>query len=118
MDGLGLLEVLAELQIEFVTFPDRGLDRHMGDRDLWNYCQANDLVLLTENRNHENENSLDATIQDSWREGRLPVLTLANKGRFENSPKYAEQVAKDMAELLFTIFHEGVRDRPRIFVPI
>jgi len=118
MDGLGLLELLAAIDITLVTFPDRGLDRHLNDRELWNYCQANDLVLFTDNRNHEDENSLNATIQDSWREGHLPVLTLANKGKFENSETYATRVAEDVAELLFSSFHDGVRDQPRIFVPL
>ena len=49
---LGLLmplvvTVLAELGLTLATFPDLGLDRHMNDRELWNYCQANDWVLFT-----------------------------------------------------------------------
>ena len=118
IDGLGLLEILADIEITLETFPDHGLPRHMNDRDLWNYCQANELVLFTENRNHEDQNPLNATIQDSWRAGHLPVLTLANKEKFENSAIYATGVAQDGAELLYSIFHDGVRDRPRIFVPL
>src|SRR5438132_10952867 len=94
LHGLGLLEMLTELDIALFTFPDRGLDRHLNDRDLWNYCQANELVLFTDNRNQEDENSLSATLQDSWQVGHLPVLTLANKGKFENSEGYATRVAE------------------------
>jgi hypothetical protein len=90
----------------------------MKDRALWNYCQANGLVLLTENRNHEDEDSLNATLQDSWHEGHLPVLTLANKGKFENSEIYATRVANDIATLLFSSLHEGIRNQPRIFIPL
>jgi hypothetical protein len=118
IEGVGLLEILAEFQITFVTFPELGLDPRMNDRELWRFCQANDFVLFTENRNHEDENSLSATIQDSWREGYLPVLTLANKGKFENSASYAASVAEDVAELLFSIFVERVLDQPRIFIPL
>lgn len=118
IDGLGVLELLGDVDITFHTFPERGLDPHMKDRALWNYCQENELVLFTEDRNHEDEDSLNATIQDSWHEGHLPVLTLANKGKFENSEIYATRVADDVATLLFSIFHEGVRDQPRIFVPL
>lgn len=81
----GLLEILTHLGISLVIFPDLGLDRGMNDQTLWQFCQANDWVLFTDNRNHEDENSLDATIQDSWTEDCLPVLTVANKGRFEHS---------------------------------
>jgi hypothetical protein len=118
IDGLGLLGLLRDVDITFYTFPDLGLDPHMKDRQLWNYCQENQLVLFTENRNHEDEDSLNATIQDSWHEGHLPVLTLANKGKFENSEIYATRVANDVADLLFSILHEGVRNQPRIFVPL
>src|SRR5262245_32986237 len=82
LEGLGLLEILVEMNIALVTFPDLGLDRRVKDRELWNYCQANRWVLFTENRNHEDKDSLNATLQDSWRAGHLPVLTLANKGKF------------------------------------
>src|SRR5437660_12890597 len=104
MDGLGLLEVLVELGLTLTRFPDLGLDRHMNDRELWNYCQANDWVLFTDNRNYEDENSLQATMQDSWRDGGLPVITLANKGRFENSENYATKVAEEVADILVIVF--------------
>src|SRR5581483_11368137 len=99
-------------------FPDCGLDPHMKDRALWHYCQANGFVLFTDNRNHEDEDSLDATIEDSWHEGHLPVLTLANKGRFEHSEAYATRVATDVANLLYSILHENIRNQGRIFVPL
>jgi hypothetical protein len=116
--GIGVLDLLTDLHITFETFTDRGLNPRMKDRALWNYCQANELVLFTDNRSHEDGDSLNATLQDSWQEGHLPVLTLANKGRFEHSESYATRVANDVANLLFCILHENVRNQPRIFVPV
>jgi len=84
---------------------------------LWGYCQANAWVLFTDNRNYANENSLEATIQDSWRDGCLPVITLANKGKFENSEAYATQVAEDVADILVIVFQDERRDQARILVP-
>jgi hypothetical protein len=75
-------------------------------------------VLFTDNRNHEDENSLNATPQDSWRDGHLPVLTLANKRKFENSEAYAARVAQDVAELLVVAFVDRIRNQPRVFVPL
>lgn len=118
IEGLDLLGLLAEAGLTLVTFRDLGLDRRLDDRSLWNYCQANGWVLFTDNRNHEDENSLEATIRDSWREGHLPILTLANKGRFENSASYATQVAENVVELLIAAFCFQIRDQPRIFVPL
>jgi hypothetical protein len=115
--GLGLLEMLTEFGLSLVTFPELGLDRGIDDRTLWNYCQANGWVLFTDNRSHEDENSLEATLRDSWREGQLPVLTLGNKAKFENSETYALRVAEDVADLLIDSFYHEIRDRPRIFVP-
>jgi hypothetical protein len=118
MEGQGLLELLTEMGISLVTFPDLGLDRGTDDRALWHFCQENGWVLFTDNRNYEDENSLSATIQHSWQEGHLPVLTLANNGKFENSETYATRVAKDVAELLVVAFVDEIRNQPRIFVPL
>ena len=118
LEGQGLREILTEIGISLATFPDLGLDPGINDRTLWNYCQENDWLLFTDNRNHEDENSLNATIQDSWREGRLPVLTLANKRKFENSEAYATRVARDVAELLVIAFVDRIRNQRRIFVPL
>jgi hypothetical protein len=118
LETLGLWSVLVELNLEFATFRDLQLPPNLDDRSLWNHCQQHDWVLFTENRNHEGANSLDATIVDSWQMGQLPVLTLANKGRFDNSSDYAKRVAEDVADLLFGIAQTGdYRDQPRIYVP-
>lgn len=118
LETLGLWSVLAELRLDFATFHDLQLPRNLDDRSLWNRCQQDGWVLFTENRNDEDENSLQATLADSWQMGCLPVLTLANKGRFEHSASYAKRVAEDIAELLFGIAHEEYRDQPRIYVPL
>jgi hypothetical protein len=93
------------------------LPRDLDDRSVWNRCQQEGWVLLTENRNHDGPNSLQATLTDSWRIGHLPTLTLSNKVRLEHSREYAERVATDIAELLFGIAHGEYRDRDRIYVP-
>jgi hypothetical protein len=118
LEDLGLLDLLTEINLTLVTFPDLGLDRHLDDRSLWNYCQQNNWGLFTDNRNHEDENSLQATMDDSWHVGHFPVLTLANRRRFANSEAYANKVAEDVASLLVAIFNEGVRDQPRIYLPL
>lgn len=46
------------------------------------------------------------------------MLTLANKGRFENNATCAARVAQDVAELLIVAFIDNIRDQPRIFVPL
>jgi hypothetical protein len=117
MEKVGVLDLVEGFGLALQRFPDVGLDRHINDRMLWHYCQANGWVLFTDNCNDESADSLHATIQDSWREGHLPVITLANKGRFERSEVYALAVAEEVADVLVRLFYDQVRDQPRLFVP-
>jgi hypothetical protein len=114
---LDLWLLLAEIDIAFATFRDVGLTPALIDRSLWHWCQGNGWVLFTENRNDDGPDSLQATLADSWQSGQLPVLTLANKDRFEHSAGYAVRVARDVADLLFGIHGQEYCDQPRIFVP-
>jgi len=118
LEALNLWTVLAELKLRLVTFPELELPRNLDDRLLWNRCQQDDWLLFTENRNHDGPDSLHATLADSWKMGHLPVVTLANKARFEHDRGYAERVATDVAEILFGIAQEQeYLDQPRIWVP-
>ena len=116
--ALNLRGVLADLGLSFVTFAELNLPRNLDDRSLWQLCQKQGWVLFTENRNHDGPNSLSATLIDLWQIGDLPILTLANKGRFEHDLEYANHVAEDIAELLFGLVVENRhRDISRIYIP-
>jgi hypothetical protein len=117
LKNLDLWAILIESKLEFATFRDRSLDRRLDDRSLWHYCQHEGWVLFTENRRADDPDSLQVTLTESWRVGCLPVLTLANKRRFEHSPNYADQVAADVADLLFGIAQGEFGDQSRIYVP-
>jgi hypothetical protein len=112
-----LWPLLDELQLQLATFGKLSLPRDLDDRALWNFCQAQGWVLFTDYRNQDGIDSLQATLDDSWRVGHLPVLTLTSKRRFDLEPGYAEQVADDLAELLFGIVHGDYLDQQRIYVP-
>ena len=118
LQALDLWPLLAEKDLVFATLRDVELSVHLDDRAIWHFCQREAWVLFTENRNDDGPDSLHSTMTDSWMEGHLPVLTLADKGRFENDRAYAERVAADVAELLFGIAEQQYRDRPRIYVPL
>lgn len=109
--------ILSQLGLQLATFPDLNLDRRLDDRTLWNFCQKNGWVLFTENRNNTCVDSLNSTMSDSWKTGELPVLTLANKGRFQHYPVCANQVAADLADLLFGICDAEFTDQARIYLP-
>ena len=100
LEQVGLWEVLIESQLRFASFPEVGLDLNADDRSIWNLCQAEGWVLFTDNRNHEGADSLQATLNESWRPGDLPVLTLSNKQSFMSSPDYGRRLAISIANLL------------------
>jgi hypothetical protein len=118
LEALDLWSVMVEQELDFATLADLDLPQDLDDRTLWHRCQHEGWVLFTENRNEDGLDSLQATLDDSWQPGRIPILTLANKGKFEHDPDYAAQVASDVAELLFGIAQGEYRDRPRIYVPL
>jgi hypothetical protein len=115
---LELDSLLSEQGIEFVFFSDLNLAPDVNDRLLWNRCQQERLTLFTDNRNRDDTDSLQATLDDSWQPGNLPVLTLSDKRRFEDEPDYAERVAYDVVELLLDFADRRLLNRPRIFVPV
>jgi hypothetical protein len=118
LESHGLWIILVEINLQFATFRDLQLPGDIDDRALWNRCQQDGWVLFTENRNDDGPDSLEATLRDSWLPGDLPVLTLANKSKFERDPRYVDRVADAVADLLFGIAGEQqYRDQPRIFVP-
>jgi hypothetical protein len=115
---INLWEVLRQAGLRFATLRSVRLSNDIDDRSLWNFCQDERWVLFTENRNLRGPDSLGATLEDSWRDGHLPVLTLSNKSRFEENPEYIDRVARDIAELLFGIQQGEYCDQPRIYVPL
>jgi hypothetical protein len=117
IEARGLWNILLELKLDFATFSDVQFERDLDDRVLWNRCQRDGWVLFTENRNHDGPDSLEATLADSWKLGHLPILTLANKSRFQDDRYYAEWIADEIAELLFGIANGEYCDQARIFVP-
>ncbi|MGH7136888.1 MAG: hypothetical protein ACREHD_14205 [Pirellulales bacterium] len=116
--AMGLFEILSAVGIELLVFADVGLASDTDDRSLWKWCQQNRLVLFTDNRNEESAISLQSTLRDSWQPGDLPIITLANKTKFEQDPDYRKRVAADVAEILYGIVEGEYRDRARIFVPL
>jgi hypothetical protein len=117
LDRSGLLEILAELGIEFSLLSDIGLPHDVDDRTLWESCQREGWVLLTDNRNDDGPTSLQATLRDAWAPGKLPILTLADKPQFDRGAAYRERVAADVADILFGLKYGDYRDQDRIFVP-
>ncbi len=115
---LDLWAILADAGLAVATFVDLGIAANADDRFLWTYCQENGWLLFTDNRNDDGEDSLKATLDERWKEGCLPVVTLASKARFERDSVYRELVVEHVAEILLGASEGEYRSYPRIYVPL
>jgi hypothetical protein len=103
------------LRLKVFAFEHFALDRETSDAALWRFCQAQRLVLVTDNRNQENPESLEAVIRAEGTIASLPTFTLSNSGRIMSDRPYAERVAERLIESLFDI--ELLRGSGRVFLP-
>ncbi len=75
--------VASLLGLQFATFADVGMPTGLSDRSVWDYCQTNGYFLLTDNRNDDDADSLEATIRDQTTATSLPVFNVADRPRFQ-----------------------------------
>jgi len=104
--GLGLV---------FKRFEDVGLSLDSSDFDIWQTCQAEQLVLITDNRNLDSPDSLEATIRQYNQPDKLPVFTISNMKSFGTSNAYAKKVLEDLFDYLMRI--DEIRGTGRLYLP-
>jgi hypothetical protein len=115
-----LLGILAKagwldlVPLRMVTFADVGLAYTSSDRQVWRFAQANAMLLLTDNRNMKDEDSLEQTIRDENTATSLPVLTIGNINRLDELT-YRERCAERLLEIGVEI--ERYLGMGRIFIP-
>jgi hypothetical protein len=73
------------------------------------------VILITNNRNSDSPDSLEATIRRYNTAHSLPVFTIADLDKFRMNRSYAERVLERLLEYLLEI--EGVRGTGRLFLP-
>jgi hypothetical protein len=108
-------DVWEVLHLTLVSLSDLGLPPDASDRDVWEACQREQVVLLTANRNDDGPESLEATIRQHNTPESLPVFTLANDQRVLRDRLYAEAVADRLLEFLFDI--DSYRGTGRLYLP-
>lgn len=108
-------EFWKHLGLALFHFDDVGLTPTSTDLEIWQRCQAEQLVLITNNRNEDSPDSLEATIRQHNTPGSLPVFTIGNLDQFRLSRAYATRVLERLYEYLLEI--ESVRGTGRLFLP-
>ena len=96
-------------------FEDVGLSTSATDLEVWNVCQAEQLILITDNRNLDSEDSLEATIRRNNTPESLPVFTIADMNQFRTNNSYVERVVEALYDYLLTI--DDVRGTGRLYLP-
>jgi Neuraminidase (sialidase) len=107
----GWIEIL---ELEFVYFSQTPLAENDDDATVWRYAQAQNFLLLTDNRNRHGQNSMQATLERENHSQALPVLTVGNKKRL-NETEYRLKVALAIADVAFYL--DNYRGTGRVFIP-
>jgi hypothetical protein len=97
-----------------LTFTEVGLPIDSRDRDIWRFAQSHQFILLTGNRNHTGEDSLEQTISEENTPTSLPIITVSVVERLEER-RYREQCAKRLAEVVLYI--ENYLGVGRLYIP-
>ena len=115
MQGGSWGEFWNELKLTLVTFEDLGLTATSTDEEIWDKCQEEQLILVTNNRNQESPDSLEATIRRHNSPKCLPVFTIGDLDRFRKDRDYAERVLERLYECLLDM--ETLLGTGRLFLP-
>lgn len=111
LSATGWLELLP---MRLARFIDVGLPYDSTDREVWRFAQANQMFLLTNNRNMEGLDALEQTIRDEGYSTALPVITIGRAERIRERP-YREQCAARLLEIIVDL--DDYRGVGRIFIP-
>jgi hypothetical protein len=93
---------------------DLGLPDDSSDQDIWRFAQQHRLLLITSNRNQENDTSLQATIERENTPEALPVLTLSQANHLL-LPDYRQQAVYKLVEIM--LYLENYLGVGRLYIP-
>jgi hypothetical protein len=88
--------------ISLVTFEDVGLSADSNDRVVWQFAQANQMLLLTANRNMRGEDSLEQVMREENTSTSFPIITIGDPDRI-NEYDYRERCVERLVEIVIDI---------------
>jgi hypothetical protein len=103
------------LGLDLKRFSDVGLSPDVSDLVIWQTCQAEQLILITDNRNKNSADSLEATIRQYNQPHSLPVFSISDMTAFSLSRTYSEKVLEHLYDYLMRI--DEVRGTGRLYLP-
>ena len=102
------------LSINFVTFREAGLLMDISDRVVWDYAQANQMMILTANRNMKGDESLEQVMREENTAASFPVVTIGDLDRLDEF-EYRERCVDRLIEIVLDI--ENYMGVGRLFIP-
>lgn len=102
------------IQFRFTRLRDYGFPDNLPDQEIWRFVQTQRLLLVTNNRNSENETSLQATLRRESTFTSLPVVTVSNKDDLIQT-EYRQRVAHSLASIVIDL--ENYLGTGRVFIP-
>jgi hypothetical protein len=102
------------LTIEFLRLRDLNLSDDHSDQEIWRRAQGDRLLLITHNRNRDDEVSLQATIEKETRPDSLPVLTIPSIEKLVRAD-YRQQAAHKLVEVI--LYLENYLGVGRVYIP-
>jgi hypothetical protein len=100
--------------LQLVTFAQVGLPANSSDRTVWRFAQTHSMMLLTHNRNMNDDDSLEQTIRDENTPRSLPVVTIGRVDHLRER-SYRERCIVRLVEIGIEI--EQYLGTGRIFIP-
>jgi hypothetical protein len=107
----GWLDLVA---LRLVTFAEVGLPFDSSDRSVWRFIQAQQMLLLTDNRSMKGEDSLEQTLREENTPTSLPILTIGSVNRLDER-EYREECAERLVEIVLEL--DNYLGASRIFIP-
>jgi predicted nuclease of predicted toxin-antitoxin system len=108
-------ELWTHLGLTLHHFDDMGLTPTSTDLEIWQRCQAEQLILITDNRNQYSDDSLESAIRDHNTPDSLPVFTIGKLARLRKNNTYAQLVVEKIYGYLLDI--DRVRGAGRLYLP-
>ncbi len=108
-------ELWNHVGLTVLHFEDLELSATSKDVEIWQKCQAEQVILITNNRNKDSADSLEATLRVLGTSESLPVFTIGDFDHFRKSRTYAARVIERLYDYLLDI--DRVRGAGRLYLP-
>ncbi|KPA14785.1 ACP S-malonyltransferase [Candidatus Magnetomorum sp. HK-1] len=102
------------LEIKLILFESLGIPHNSTDRDVWQFAQKNNMILLTANRKMNEKDSLEETIREENTPSSLPVITISTIEKLHQKP-YRLKCIYRIIEIILDL--DNYLGTGRVFIP-